>query len=115
MIYPEGNFIEAGKGTPYFQIGETKYGRPILVRAYEPEMSFEAAVKLLLVSFDSTIKANLSVGPPLDMQLYETDSCKKGISRRIVADDAYFQSISKGWGLALKKAFDRLPDVTLDE
>ena len=115
LIYPEGNFIEAGKGTPYFQIGETKYGRPILVRAYEPEMSFEAAVKLLLVSFDSTIKANLSVGPPLDMQLYETDSCKKGISRRIAADDAYFQSISKGWGLALKKAFDSLPDVTLDE
>ena len=86
MIYPEGNFIEAGKGTPYFQIGETKYGRPILVRAYEPEMSFEAAVKLLLVSFDSTIKANLSVGLPLDMQLYETDSCK---GEFIAADDAY--------------------------
>ena len=115
LIYPEGNFIEAGKGTPYFQIGETKYGRPILVRAYEPEMSFEAAVKLLLVSFDSTIKANLSVGPPLDMQLYETDSCTQGLSQRIDADNEYLQTISKGWGSALKKAFESLPDVTLDE
>ncbi|MBI1418905.1 MAG: peptidase [Limimaricola sp.] len=113
MIYPEGNFIEAGDATPYFQIGETKYGRPILVRAYEPSMSFEKAVKLLLVSFDSTIKANLSVGLPLDMQIYETDSYKLGLSRRIGAEDAYFQTISNGWGAALNMAFDSLPDVTL--
>ncbi|SDE03283.1 proteasome-type protease [Ruegeria marina] len=113
MVYPEGNFIEAGEDTPYFQIGETKYGRPILVRAYEPDMSFEAAVKLLLVSFDSTIKANLSVGLPLDLQLYEADSCKQGLSRRIDAEDPYFQAISTGWGSALKRAFDSLPDITL--
>ncbi|MCV2887380.1 proteasome-type protease [Ruegeria aquimaris] len=113
MVYPEGNFIEAGDDTPYFQIGETKYGRPILVRAYEPDMSFEAAVKLLLVSFDSTIKANLSVGLPLDLQLYETDSCKQGLTRRIDAEDPYFQTISTGWGSALKLAFDSLPDITL--
>jgi len=62
LIYPEGNFIEAQDDTPFFQIGETKYGRPILVRAQDPDMSFEDAVKLLIVSFDSTIKANLSVG-----------------------------------------------------
>ena len=62
LIYPEGNFIEAGRDTPFFQIGETKYGRPILVRAYDPAMSFEAAMRLLLVSFDSTVKANLTVG-----------------------------------------------------
>ncbi|MCE8540022.1 proteasome-type protease [Ruegeria pomeroyi] len=113
LIYPEGNFIEAGEDTPYFQIGETKYGRPILVRAYEPDMSFEAAVKLLLVSFDSTIKANLSVGLPLDLQLYEEGSCARGLSRRIDADDPYFQAISSGWGTALKSAFDSLPDVEL--
>lgn len=110
MIYPEGNFIEASDDTPYFQIGETKYGRPILVRAYDAEMGFEAAVKLLMVSFDSTIKANLSVGLPLDLQIYETDSLRVGPSLRIEADDAYFQIISDGWGESLKQAFNSLPD-----
>lgn len=114
LIYPEGNFIEAGEDTPFFQIGETKYGRPILVRAYEPEMSFEAAVKLLLVSFDSTIKANLGVGLPLDMVTYEAGSLGLPRLRRIQADDAYFRSISDGWGEALKLAFDSLPDISLD-
>ncbi len=76
MIYPEGNFIEASEHSPFFQIGETKYGRPILVRAYDPDMSFEDAVKLLLVSFDSTVKANLSVAPPFDLTIYEKDSFK---------------------------------------
>jgi putative proteasome-type protease len=113
LIYPEGNFIEAGDDTPFLQIGETKYGRPILVRAFDPGMSWEAAVKLLLVSFDSTIKANLSVGLPLDLQIYEKDSLKKGLGRRIGRDDAYFQTISLGWGEALKRAFDSLPDVVL--
>lgn len=114
LIYPEGNFIEAGEDTPFFQIGETKYGRPILVRAYEPEMSFEAAVKLLLVSFDSTIKANLGVGLPLDMVIYEAGSLSLPPQRRIRADDAYFRTISEGWGEALKLAFVSLPDITLD-
>jgi putative proteasome-type protease len=113
LVYPEGNFIEAGDDTPFFQSGETKYGRPILVRAFDPEMTFEAAVKLLLVSFDSTIKANLSVGLPLDLQLYEAGSLTQGLHRRITRDDAYFQTISAGWGNALKRAFDSLPDVEL--
>lgn len=110
LIYPEGNFIEASEDTPYFQSGETKYGRPILVRAYDPDMSFEDAVKLLMVSFDSTIKANLSVGLPLDVQTYEADSFKVGHERRIEGDDPYYQSISTGWGEALKDAFQSLPD-----
>ena len=76
-------------------------------------MSFEAAAKLLFVSFDSTIKANLSVGLPLDLQIYETGSLKKGVERRVEADDTDFQTISQGWGDALKMAFDSLPDVTL--
>ena len=113
LIYPEGNFIEASDDTPFLQIGETKYGRPILVRAFDPDMSFEAAIKLLLVSFDSTVKANLSVGLPLDLQLYERDSLTTGVMRRISATDPYFQSISLGWGEALKRAFDSLPDVVL--
>jgi putative proteasome-type protease len=110
MIYPEGNFIESGQDTPFFQIGETKYGRPILVRAYDPAMSFEAAMKLLVVSFDSTLKANLTVGAPFDFHFYEADSLQVGHRGRIEPDDPYFQNISKGWGDALKEALDILPD-----
>ncbi len=110
LIYPEGNFLEASDDTPFFQIGETKYGKPILVRAYDPDMSFEDAVKLLLVSFDSTLKANLSVGLPFDLQVYEKDSLNKGTEQRIEADDEYFNQISSGWGDALRNAFNSLPD-----
>ncbi len=113
LIYPEGNFIEAGDDMPWFQSGETKYGRPILVRAFDRKMSFEAAVKLLMVSFDSTIKANLSVGLPLDLQTYESDSLRVGKTYRVEAEDPNFVAISTGWGDALKAAFDSLPDVTL--
>ena len=114
MIYPEGNFVEASADTPFFQIGETKYGKPILVRAYDADMSFEDAVKLLMLSFDSTIKANLSVGLPLDLHLYETDTFRHGTIRRIERDDAFFETISSGWGEALKDAFNRLPPYSLD-
>ncbi|MCG6883249.1 MAG: peptidase, partial [Silicimonas sp.] len=100
MIYPEGNFVEASEDTPFFQIGETKYGKPILVRAYDPAMSFEDAVKLLMLSFDSTIKANLSVGLPLDLHLYEVDSFREGIKRRIEHGNAFYESLSSGWGEA---------------
>lgn len=113
LIYPEGNFIEASADTPFFQIGETKYGRPILVRAFDADMSFEDAVKLLLVSFDSTLKANLSVGLPLDLQVYERDSFVLGARRRIEPDDRYYQLVSSGWGEALKRAFQSLPPYTL--
>ena len=109
LIYPEGNFIEASADTPFFQIGETKYGRPILVRAYDPDMSFEDAIKLLLVSFDSTMKANLSVGLPLDVQVYEKDTFTIRYEGRIEADDPYHHLISHGWGDALKQAFYSLP------
>ena len=114
LIYPEGNFIEAGPDTPFFQIGETKYGRPILVRAYDEAMSFEEAVKLLLVSFDSTVKANLSVGAPFDFHLYVADSLTTGRLGRIEADDGYYHAISQGWGDALKHALDSLPGFALD-
>ncbi|MBF9035613.1 peptidase [Rhodobacterales bacterium HKCCE2091] len=114
MIYPEGNFVEVSEDTPFFQIGETKYGRPILIRAYDPDMSFEDAVKLLMVSFDSTIKANLSVGLPLDLHIYEADSYRHGIMRRIERDDPFFNMISEGWADALKDAFNALPSYSLD-
>ncbi len=114
MIYPEGNFIEATAETPFFQAGEMKYGRPILVRAFDAAMTYEDAVKLLLVSFDSTIKANLSVGAPLDLQIVGRDAFDVTHQRRIAADDPYFLSISTGWGDALKQAFAALPDYRLD-
>ncbi len=110
LIYPEGNFIEASQDTPFFQIGETKYGRPILVRAYDRGMSFEEAAKLLLVSFDSTIKANLGVDLPIDYMAYEKDSFKIGEQGRIDTDDPYFGNVSVKWGEALRLAFSSLPD-----
>ena len=83
------------------------------MRAYDPDMSFEAAVKLMMVSFDSTLKANLSVGLPLDLLLYETDSLAIKAQRRIEEDDRYFNLISDNWGEALKAAFSSLPDYEI--
>ena len=113
LIYPQGNFIEITQDTPFFQIGETKYGKPILVRTYDPEMSFEDALTLLLVSFDSTVKSNLSVGLPFDFQVYEADSFTEGTSSRITDSDAVYLAISEGWGDALKSAFQQLPTYKL--
>jgi putative proteasome-type protease len=112
MIYPEGNFIEASWDTPFFQIGETKYGRPILIRGYDRNLSFEDAVKLLMVSFDSTLKANLSVGLPLDMLVIERDTFAPTHQKRIEASDAYFQLVSASWSDALRDAFHSLPDYS---
>lgn len=112
LIYPEGNFIEAGDDTPFFQIGETKYGRPILVRAYDSGLSMTEAVRLLTVSFDSTVKANLSVGAPFDVQVVERDALRLGAARRIEADDPYYDAVSRRWGEALKSALDYLPDFS---
>ncbi|MFY9212746.1 MAG: proteasome-type protease [Aestuariivita sp.] len=114
LIYPEGNFIEASDDNPFFQIGETKYGKPILVRAYDPDMTFEKAIKLLMVSFDSTIKSNLSVGLPLDYVICLTDEMKIGYQARIEEDDPYFTTVSNGWGEALKNAFGQLPEYRFD-
>ncbi|NNE89361.1 MAG: peptidase [Silicimonas sp.] len=110
LVYPEGNFVEITEDTPFFQIGEAKYGKPILVRAYDAELSFEDAVRLMLVSFDSTVKANLSVGLPFDLHVYENDSLHTDRQVRIEVDDATYQAISTGWGDALKAALEHLPD-----
>jgi putative proteasome-type protease len=115
LIYPEGNFIEASFDTPFFQIGETKYGRPIILRGYDRTMSFEDAVKLLMVSFDSTLKANLSVGMPLDMLVMEQDLFEPLHSQRVTDTNPYFRQISSGWGEALKRAFYQLPEFNFDD
>lgn len=112
QVYAEGNFIEASEDTPFFQIGETKYGRPIIIRGYDRTMSLEDAVKLLMVSFDSTLKANLSVGLPLDLQVIERDVFEPKHEHRVNHDDPYFQAISSSWGDALKNAFHSLPDYS---
>ncbi len=114
LVYPEGNFVEITEETPFFQIGEAKYGKPILVRAYDPDMSFEDAAKLLMVSFDSTIKANLSVGMPLDLQTYKNDEFRVSSQTRIEEDNDYYQMISEGWGDALRNAFKSLPAYTIE-
>ncbi len=110
MIYPEGNFIESTEDTPFFQIGEAKYGKPIIVRAYDRRMSFAEATKLLMVSFDSTLKSNLSVGLPLDLLFYEKDAFRVKLKKRVGLDDPYYRTISDGWSNALKEAFKSLPD-----
>src|SRR6187431_2212509 len=112
MIYPEGNFIEASFDTPFFQIGETKYGRPILIRGYDRKMSFEDATKLMMVSFDSTLKANLSVGLPLDLLVMERDRFTPLNERRIARTATYFGAMSSSWSDALRAAFYSLPDYT---
>ncbi|NBC37449.1 peptidase [Novosphingobium sp. FSY-8] len=113
LIYPEGNFIEATPDTPFFQIGETKYGRPILIRGYDPAMSFEDAIKLLMVSFDSTLKANLSVGMPLDLLVIERDRLEPTLETRITATDPWYRVISASWSDSLRAALDGLPDFPM--
>lgn len=113
MIYPAGNFIEASVETPFLQIGETKYGRPIILRAFDPTMSVEQAMRLLCVSFDSTLRANLSVGMPLDVHIYDEDSLQVGAQFRIEDGDEGFAAISDGWSAALKSALDGLPEFEI--
>ena len=115
LIYPEGNFIEASFDTPFFQIGENQIRPPNSGACYDRDMSFEDAIKLLTVSFDSTIKANLSVSLPLDVHAYETGAAA---NRKTVPDrrnDPYFDAISTGWGVALRDAFGQLPQFTFPE
>lgn len=109
LVYPQGNFIETTSDTAYFQIGESKYGKPIIDRVVNPETSFEEAVKCALVSFDSTIKSNLSVGLPIDMALVQTDVLRVKLKHRFDADDAYLKTVRTGWGLGLRKVFNELP------
>ena len=115
QIYNEGNFIEATADTPFFQIGEHKYGKPILDRVAVPEMRMGDAAKLLLISFDSTLRSNLSVGMPIDLLIYRTDTFKVGEQRRIEADDPYFRALSEGWSRALRGAFANIEAYTNED
>lgn len=108
-IYPQGNFIEATSDTPYFQIGESKYGKPIIDRVVRPETPMAEALKSAMVSFDSTMQSNLSVGLPIDVLLLKRDYLKPSLRYRVTEDDAYFQNIRKAWGQGLRQVFQGLP------
>ena len=109
-IYSAGNFIESSLDTPYFQIGETKYGKPIIDRVISRSSSLAQAAKCALVSMDSTIRSNLSVGPPLDLAVIRRDEYKLATHMSIEMDNEYFTMIRNRWGTALKEVFSELPN-----
>ncbi|MFN3721779.1 MAG: proteasome-type protease [Paracoccaceae bacterium] len=108
LIYPEGNFIEATEDTPFLQIGEHKYGKPILDRVVKPSTSLSDAQKAVLLSMDSTLRSNLSVGMPLDLCVIQRDEFCIGTQRRIEAGDEAFREMSEGWSRALRDGFTQI-------
>jgi putative proteasome-type protease len=109
-IYSAGNFIESSVDTPYFQIGESKYGKPIIDRVISRSSSLAQAAKCALVSMDSTIRSNLSVGPPLDLAIVKRDEFKLSTHISIDMDNDYFKMIRERWGFALQEVFSELPN-----
>ena len=109
QIYAAGNFIEATEDTSFLQIGEHKYGKPILDRAVSYEMDLHDAVKLVLISMDSTLRSNLTVGLPVDLLIYRNDTLRVELERRITDSDPYFRMISERWSVALRDAYRAIP------
>ena len=109
-VYAEGNFIEASEEAPFFQIGETKYGKPIIDRVIKPDTALNDAVKCVLVSFDSTMRSNLSVGLPIDLACYNHSSYRLDLQQHITEDDPYFSQISRRWSEGLRGVFTSLPN-----
>lgn len=109
LIYPQGNFIEATDDTPYLQVGEHKYGKPILDRVVRPSTSLEDGRKAVLISMDSTLRSNLSVGMPLDFLTIERDACRVAVRERIETGDPTFAAMSEAWSRALRDGFANLP------
>ncbi len=112
MFYAPGNYIEASPETPFFQIGESKYGKPILDRVVTFDTSLNQGAKCALISMDSTIRSNISVGLPLDLLIYPRDAEKPAVQRLITADDPYYSMIRDGWSGGLRSVFRTLPDPT---
>ncbi len=109
LVYSAGNFIEATEDTPFLQIGEVKYGKPILDRALTFDTALADGVKLVLVSMDSTLRSNLTVGMPIDLALIRTDGLHLALRRRITEEDAYFRFVRERWSAALREAYVQLP------
>lgn len=113
-IYSEGNFIEATRETPYFQVGESKYGKPVIDRVIKSNSSLLEATKCILVSFDSTMRSNISVGMPIDLLIYGRNSLRVGLQQHIEETDPYFTMIHQQWGEGLRRVFAELPDPEWD-
>lgn len=111
LIYSQGNFIQASRETPFLQIGETKYGKPILDRILTFDTPLEAAAKCALLSIDSTMKSNISVGPPINLVMYETDSFKVRYELKLQLGAPYLDKIRKLWEVSLNEAFERMPNI----
>lgn len=111
QVYPQGNFIEATQDTPYLQIGEAKYGKPIIDRVIRYGTPLAQAIKCTLISFDSTIRSNLSVGLPIDLLWQERDNFDFAPRHRVTEDDPYFLQLRQGWGEGLRQVFGQLPDA----
>jgi putative proteasome-type protease len=109
-VYSEGNFIEATPDTCYFQIGESKYGKPVIDRVIDRTTSLADATKCTLVSFDSTMRSNISVGLPIDLVIYETNALAIRLQRRIEESDPYFRMVHTQWGEGLRQVFTQLPN-----
>lgn len=115
-VYAAGNFVEAGiDGVCYFQIGESKYGKPVIDRVVTPDTPLQEAAKCALISMDSTLKSNLSVGLPLDLLVYEADSLQATQLINIDESNAYFRMIRSSWGQRLRDVFDSIPDPSWDQ
>jgi putative proteasome-type protease len=110
QIYAAGNFIEVSTVNPYFQIGEAKYGKPIIDRVLTPDTPLDEAAKCALISMDSTLRSNVSVGLPLDLLVYERDSLRVSHFAQLDNDNAYFQMIHNTWGARLRQVFAEIPD-----
>ena len=108
LIYPEGNFIEATEDTPFLQIGEHKYGKPILDRVVRKDMPIEDARKALLLSMDSTLRSNLSVGMPLDLAVIRKDALSVSEAHRFEPGDPAFSAMSEAWSRTLREGFIRI-------
>ncbi|MBA4210764.1 MAG: peptidase, partial [Parvibaculum sp.] len=109
QIYSAGNYIEATEDTPYLQIGEHKYGKPIIDRALAYDTPLVDGLKLALISMDSTMRSNLSVGMPIDLMVYRRGALKVGMQRRIKDDDEYFKNLRRSWSDALTQAYRAIP------
>jgi putative proteasome-type protease len=115
QVYSAGNFIEATSETPYFQIGEYKYGKPVLDRVLTPTTDLDEAAKCALVSMDSTMKSNLSVGPPLDLVVYEANRFETDKIVCLDMQNPYYRMLHQTWGQKLRSVFDSLDDPVWDE
>lgn len=109
LIYPEGNHISTSADTPFLQIGESKYGKPILDRILAPGLSLDTCAMCALVSMDSTMRSNLSVGPPIELLIYRADSLRLDEARRFDEDDGILRGVKREWDRRLKEAFRQMP------